>query len=221
LRLASFNIHSGVGQDNRLDLHRTAELLNGFDLIWLNEVRGGQTEELSRLLARQGIFEPSERRFWHESFGSALLFDPATVTGFNWRRTQLASGANMAFRNMVQLEMPFGTRALHVLLAHVGRDSDHKSQLQTVTETFLQLPTPAVLMGDMNTTADDPVMRGVLDRLDVEDPVGRKTGKPLSQRLDYILFRDLAWTNAGLVENNASDHPVAWVEITSLPPASK
>jgi endonuclease/exonuclease/phosphatase family metal-dependent hydrolase len=215
LRLASFNMHSGVGLDRKLDLNRTAELLDGFDLIWLNEVRGGmwgdgQTEELGRLLPMPGLFAPTERRFWRESFGNAVLCNrPIT----RWRRTQLPSGPGMAFRNVLHVEIPFGSGALHLLMAHIGRKSDNQPQLAAVADMFLRAPVPAVLMGDMNATADSPTLRQLLDSQGVEDPVGQRTRESHQPRIDHILLRGLAWTDAGLVENDASDHPMAWVDI--------
>jgi endonuclease/exonuclease/phosphatase family metal-dependent hydrolase len=215
LRLATFNIHSGVGADNRFDLQRTAAVLKGFDLISLNEIRGatpieaGQLDELARLLDRRALFAPSERRWWHESFGSAVLFD-STIDG--WRRRQLPSGPGMAYRNILRLEMPFGEQKLSVLVSHCGRGTDREPQLRAIGDLFLKEPTPAVLMGDMNSPGDDPTMRKLLETPGVEDPVGRRVSKP---RIDYILLRGVNWTDAGLVEGVASDHPMAWVEIVA------
>src|SRR4051794_30424056 len=64
LRLATFNIHSGVGSDGRFDLRRTADVLRDRDLICLNEVRGAgpwwdnQARTLAQMLDRTEFFAP-------------------------------------------------------------------------------------------------------------------------------------------------------------------
>jgi endonuclease/exonuclease/phosphatase family metal-dependent hydrolase len=215
LRLAAFNIHSGVGQDGRFDLSRTADLLKGFDLIALNEVRAGgpwwddNAQTLGSLLGMRSLFAPTETRWWIASFGNGLL----TRTRIDrWARTQLESGPRMAHRNNLRLQVPFGSGTLNVLMVHVGRRTDRERHLQTLTDTFLKLPEPAIMMGDFNTPPDDPIIRRMLASEGVEDPVGQRLPNA-RDRIDFILTRGVRWIDAGLVETKASDHPMVWVEI--------
>ena len=129
-----------------------------------------------------------------------------------WARTQLESGPRMAHRNNLHLQVPFGSGTLNVLMVHVGRRTDRERHLQTLTDTFLKLPEPAIMMGDFNTPPDDPIIRRMLASEGVEDPVGQRLPNA-RDRIDFILTRGVRWIDAGLVETKASDHPMVWVEI--------
>jgi endonuclease/exonuclease/phosphatase family metal-dependent hydrolase len=207
LRVAAFNIHSGIGRDDKLDLSRAAKLLRGYDLICLNEVRPGQTEELSELLHLTGLFAPTEQRYFRDSFGSAALFEQSIP---NWTRTQLPGPEDGPFRNMIQFSIPFGAETLSVIFTHVGRDEETEPQLKAVTEAFLALKPPALLAGDLNLQPQDPLLRPLIRAPGVTDPLTRRR---LTKRLEHILLRGVAWMDAGLVKNDASDHPLVWVEI--------
>src|SRR5438105_4253270 len=80
IRVATYNIHSGIGADGRRDLDRTASALKGFDLVGLNEVRGallGDDEAaiLGKRLGMSWIFSPTERHWWYDDFGNAALLN--------------------------------------------------------------------------------------------------------------------------------------------------
>ena len=214
LRLASFNIHSGVGTDGRLDLGRVAGVLRGCDLDALQEVRGAvpwrdhdEARALGELLGAQSLFLPSERQWWRRAFGNAVLTDTRIT---HWRRTPLPHDLGRASRNMTRLEVPFGCGVLNVLVTHLSTVRNGPSlEFRALRDAFLNLPTPAVLMGDMNRGPDDPEMSSLLETPGVQNPLGKR------RRFDYILLRGVRWRDAGVVENDASDHPMVWVEIES------
>ncbi len=79
-RVAIFNIHSGIGTDDALNLGRTADSVRDTDFRALNEVRGrmfgrdaDQAHDVAAVTGRACVFLPTERRFWHDQFGNAFL----------------------------------------------------------------------------------------------------------------------------------------------------
>ncbi len=218
IRVATFNIHSGVGNDHRLNLARTAETLQGFDLILLNEVHGpyfwqaaGQAEQLAELTGKRWLFAPTEERWWHHRFGNAVL---ASASVARWQTVLLPSHGRTP-RNMVLVTIPHGERVIHVVGTHLDRNDprDRAEQLQAAIGLFLSLAEPAVLMGDLNTTADEACLKDLLQRSDVHDPLGESLSGGAPPRIDWLLTRGLKTVNAGIVDNGASDHPLIWAEL--------
>ena len=219
IRIATFNIHGGVGHDHRLDLPRTAEAIKGLDLVMLNEVHGpyfwqsdGQIEQLASLTGNRWLFAPTEERWWHHQFGNALVTS-ANVT--HWQTIALP-GQSRGYRNAILMTLPFGGRTIHILGTHLDRNDpqDRVEQLQAVTGLFLSLAEPAILLGDLNSTADEPMMKSLLLQHDrVHDPLAEAIGGDVLPHIDWILTRGLTTVDAGIVDNRASDHPLVWAEL--------
>ena len=216
LRVATFNIHGGVGHDHRLNLARTAGTLKGFDLILLNEVHGsylwqakGQAEQLAQLTGKGWLLAPTEERWWHHRFGNAVL---ASTDVSRWQ-TIVLPGHGRGYRNMVLLSVPYCGRTIHVVGTHLDRSDprDRAEQFQAAAGLFLSLAEPAILMGDLNTTADEECLRTLLNRPDIHDPLGETLVSV--PRIDWLLTRGLKTVNAGIVDNDASDHPLIWAEL--------
>jgi endonuclease/exonuclease/phosphatase family metal-dependent hydrolase len=219
LRLATFNIQAGRSAGGRTDLDRTAEALRGLnvDLVALNEVRGAlpwdeanQAQALGLALDLPWLFAPTEERWWHEHFGNALLCRlPVT----RWRRTPLPGTQHRGFRNMLVSEVQLAGRTVHILSTHIDRRQDHDLQLQMVIDWFLALPEPAVLLGDLNTTRQDPQLRRLLQFPGVRDPLWDSQAEPSGKRFDWIVTRRLRTLAAGVADSGASDHPAYWAEL--------
>ncbi len=83
-------------------------------------------------------------------------------------------------------------------------------------DQYLALPPPAVLMGDLNSEAKEPEICRLLAASDVIDAVGQKLGAAAPPRIDWVFVRGLRVLDAGLRDNGASDHPLAWAELALL-----
>jgi len=216
LRVATFNIHGGRNRNGQRDLDLTARTLEDFDFVGLNEVRGGspwesfdQAERLGRKLGLAWLFTPSEQSWWHGSFGNGAL------TQFpvrSWRQTPLVNTRGKGYRNVLLAEIAFGDRTVSLLVTHIDRQLDREPQLATVTKLFLSLPEPAVLLGDMNSAADDPQIERLLATAGVVDALSRSEAA-LAHRIDWIFVRGLEVDDAGVVDLGASDHPCVWAEL--------
>lgn len=217
LRLASFNIHSGRGADRRLDLGRTAAVLDEqLDVAGLNEVRApwsgpDQAETLARHLGLAAAFAPAERQWWRDHFGNGIL-SRRPLAGI--LRCPLPGTRGKAFRNVVLAYLPFRDRTVKLLVTHIDREDDREHQLAAVIRLFLALEPPVVLMGDLNSTADDPQLVSLLARADVSSALhdGLPDGPPRGT-IDWLFHRGLRTVSARLVAVDASDHPLLLAEL--------
>lgn len=219
LRLATFNIHGGKGLDGVRDLSRIAVELREMDLVGLNEVHGGelgepidQAELLGRQLGLAWLFAPTEHRWWRSQFGNGIL---TSLKVASWQRIPLPRQYGKSFRNLVLLRLDHATGPVNVIVTHLDRSDDRErtAQLNAAANLFLSLAEPAVLMGDMNTTADDPHLARLLQTPGVHDPLSDVLGKQAGPRIDWILVRGCRSVDAGLVNSGVSDHPMLWAEI--------
>lgn len=219
LRLGTYNIHGGRGTDGKLDLDRICQDLAGVDLVGLNEVRGpwywqqmNQSEQLAQRLEMSWIFAPTERRWWHYEFGNGVL---SRIPTAQWQRIPLARHLGKSFRNVVYLQIPWQGVSLQVLITHIDRSNDQErfEQLRVVGDLFLALHEPVVLMGDLNTQANEPPLARLLNSPGVHDALGDIMRERSGPRIDWILTRGLRTIDAGLKDSGASDHPHLWADV--------
>ncbi len=218
-RIGTFNIHGCTGADGRKDVARVAECLADLDFAALNEVHGPRPWEsddqaalLGRQLGLQWLFAPATRDWHCIEFGNGLL---SALPVESWRRIPLTADNGRGCRNAVLTQLLFGGKKIQILLTHISRSDEavRRSQLHEVIELFLSLPPSAVLLGDMNSESGDPELHRLLAVPDVIDAVGQKLGSAAPPRIDWIFVRGLRVLDAGLRDNGASDHPLAWAEL--------
>lgn len=214
LRLATFNIHGGRGHRAAVDLDRTAACLRDLDFIGLYEVHGGirgnQAEHLGTRLGMGTCFVPTERRWWHDHFGNGIL-SRFRLSGLY--RLPLECTQGKKYRNAVLSVVDLRSGSVRILSVHLDRRRDRSRQLASVTRLFLSLESPAVLMGDLNTTRSDPQLRQTLQQADVIDVLADTKYADTPRRIDWMLVRGLRCRQAELVDNRSSDHPVIRAEL--------
>ncbi len=214
LRVGTFNIHGGKGRDGRRDLERTARSLEGLDVVGLNEVRGDwfawqpdQAAELGRTLKMDSAFAPSEQIGWFDRFGNGLL---SRLELTSVQRIPLPGTQRKRFRNAVLTGIRWNGRVVRLLTVHVDSTCDRVRQLELVSDLFLSLAEPALLMGDLNTRSNDPTLQrllatsGVVDVLSMAESIERQP----ESHIDWILARGLKAVHAEIRDAGASDHPV-------------
>ncbi len=217
LRVASFNIHAGRNAAGEFDLARTAQTLEGFDVVGLNEVRGypewyraDHAEQLGRLLDMSWCFAPSERRYWYDHWGNGLL---SKLPVGEWQSVPLANTRGKGYRNYTVAAVEFAGSTTTVVVTHIDNKNDHEHQLRVVREVFLQQPAPAILMGDLNGAADDPLVRSIADHPEVTDALSVALGTDWEPSVDWIFVRGLEVRDAGVRDLGASDHKCVWAEL--------
>src|ERR1700722_649305 len=139
LRVATFNIHAGVGRDGVRDLNRTAKALADMDLAALQEVRnplfgahGPQISDVADKLGLAWLFVPAEKRWWRNDYGTGLV---TRVPLTDCVRIPLPTPSRQRFRAAFLANFPFRARTVHVLAVHIDKDMEqntHDNQLHTI-----------------------------------------------------------------------------------------
>ena len=220
-RVGTFNMHSGIGEDDVYNLSRTIDSVRETDLCALNEVRGrlfahpqNQAEEIAQSVQSGWIYLPSERRFWHDDFGNGIL---TRLPVKDWIRLPLPTDpVHGGLRNATLLDVDFAGRLVHVLVTHIDRKQDQPNQLRFVTRLFDSLQPPSLLLGDLNADSDNHEIQALLALPNVNDCIGQATGQPRN-RIDWILSRGFHTTGGEVVQKHASDHPMYWVDLELAP----
>lgn len=210
-RVATWNIHGGADAE----LSRISSYLKEFDLVALNEVHASftpQSQTLGELLSIHSTFAPSEWRWFHPHLGNGLLHKPGRLQA---DITPLPSTAGRGKRSYLVTRFETSKTPLHVVITHIDRETDRKTQIQILADAFAKLPTPSILMGDFNSTPKDPEMAPLRQIPGLVDVVQTHLAdKDPQDRIDYIFVRGLTCPAAGVTPNNASDHPLAWANLT-------
>ena len=230
MRVATFNIASGTGVDGVKDLNRTVRAIRevgGADVVGLQEVRGmvlggvrSQVEPIAEGVGMAAGFSASERRWWHDDFGNALL---TAVPVESVVRLPLPQTQERGQRNATLARVRFGGRVVNVMVTHIDRRVDQAAQLRFVAAVFASLEAPAVLMGDMNVTRDHPVFRELVEKWGTVDATAgfgeagfagaTSAGAGDARRIDLIFAKGMVPVGAGMVNIGASDHPLVWADL--------
>ncbi len=216
LRIGTFNIDGGEGLDGKLDLDRTASCMQKMNFIGMEEVHGfifaeppNQAIALGELLHLPYLYAPAEKRWGHETFGNAAFSD---LTIKHWQRVVLPSRPFKALRNYLLTEVDWHGTAVHIVTTHTDWKAGGEAQFKIVRDLFLNLPRPAILMGDLNTPASDPLIHDLQNTNGVQEAIG-KILDPIPGRVDWIFLRGLTTVDAGMVDIKASDHPAYWAQV--------
>ena len=216
LMIGTFNIDGGQGLDGKIDLARTANCMQKLDFIGMNEVHGfrwgepkNQAIPLSDLLHLPYLYVPAEKRWGRETFGNAVFSDlPIT----NWHRIVLPSRFLRAKRNYLLTDAQWHGKTIHIITTHTDWKVGGVEQFQIVRDRFLALPSPAILMGDLNMPPSDNLIQQLKNTPGVEEAIDQIFDK-IPGRVDWIFLRGLHAIDAAPVDLKASDHPAYWAAV--------
>ena len=155
------------------------------------------------------LYVPAEKRWGHETFGNAVFSD---LTVKHWQRVVLPSQPFKALRNYLLTEVDWNGVTVHIITTHTDWKPGGVEQFQIVRDLFLNLPKPAILMGDLNTPASNPLIHDLQKTAGVQEAIG-KILDPIPGRVDWIFLRGLTTIDAGKVDVKASDHPAYWAQV--------
>ena len=238
IRVATYNIHHGVGADNVLDPGRIAAFLRQVDIALLNEVdvnwaRSGFTDQARAIAAAAG--------FEHYVFGPSLVlphavpgrampgpaeYGNAVLSRFPITRSErhlLPQPPGREPRSALLAELSIDGAPLTVIATHLGLNrSERRAQAETLAALVRKVRTPVILAGDFNAHPDAPEVRlltGMLadtHALAYEGPGLTFPALRPTARIDYILTSpDLAphVLRHEVPESLASDHLPVVAEI--------
>lgn len=218
-RIATYNIHRGKGTDDIRNLKRTASVLVGMDVVGLNEVAGpsflnqsDQAQILGEILSTGWLFAPNQRRWHRYHFGNGLL---SRIPIKQWIHEPLAYDKQLSrsHRNLLQCQMMINEHPVSLFVTHIDRGEIRSTQLQFVLQLF-STRSPAILIGDLNTREQDPILAQFLADPNNVDALDTALGpKDPEGRIDWIFTRGLTVLKGGMHPTGISDHPCYWVDI--------
>ena len=154
LVVETYNIHFGVGMDDKLDLERIAQnlLLNNPDIVGLQEVETGRiTSEgmdmgrwIANALNMYYYYYPAVNE---AAFGVAILskFPIVNVTTYELPTTELE---RVLIHADIRLNSSF---TLDVFVTHLGLEDDNTTaQIEFILDKTNKINGPKILMGDFN-----------------------------------------------------------------------
>ncbi|MFK7769008.1 MAG: endonuclease/exonuclease/phosphatase family protein [Mariniblastus sp.] len=207
LRFVSYNIKHGLGNDNRLDLARTAALLGNVhaDVIGLQEVDNqckrsknvDQPEYLAKQLKMNSAFG-SFMDYQGGQYGLAVLSRfPITKE----HELRLPNGNEPRVALACEIELPSGQKvmAVNVHFDWVKDDGFRFAQAQKVAEFLAKLEMPYVLLGDFNDTLGsrtlDLLSKGAVEAdKPKEDTMTFSATKPVKE-IDFVFASPIeSWT---------------------------
>jgi beta-glucosidase-like glycosyl hydrolase/endonuclease/exonuclease/phosphatase family metal-dependent hydrolase len=207
IRVATYNIHAGAGEDNVFDLDRTAAAIRALnaDVVGLQEVdvhwdARSQWRDVARELAdRLGMdnafgpiydFDPPAPGQPRRQYGIALLSRYPIARSENHLLTRLSTQdpnpVPTPMPGFLEAEIKIGTDRVHAYVTHLDYRADPSVRRTQVDETLTELARdphsdPQLLLGDMNATPDAPELArlwtGVRDAWMV---AGTTSGGPLT-----------------------------------------
>lgn len=207
LTVLQFNIHRGRPAEGGEDLAATAACLEGAEIAGLNEVDGGGESDQAALLGERlglaHLFLPSEERWWRPHFGNGLL---SALPALGWQRWPLPGPGGPGYRTRGVVRLAWEGRVVTLLVTHVTRGPDRALQLGLVAEHFAALPAPKILLADLNSGPDDPVIAAWRQDPALVVTSGESAGEAPSG-VDWIVAAGFRLRESWRCDRGASDHP--------------
>lgn len=214
LTVMTYNIHSFRGDDGVSDADRIAKVLEGADIIGLNEVRGpnliggpNQAEILGEKLGMPWLFAATEIRWLKEDFGNGVLCRPM-VKG--WVKLPFASGRKHAMRNFVLFKAEHPKGDVNVIVTHIASADDDEQQLKALVNLFMSIEEPVIMMGDFNNRITHPLLGKLINENLAKSVVDYSTSE--EHYIDWILYRGLECIDTKVHPRGPSDHPAIRAE---------
>ena len=215
--VATYNIRRSKGEDGKRAIDRSIKVLenSGADIIGMNELSGtifygltNQAEQVGKSLDAGWLFAPTYRQFFQDYFGNGIVSKFAVDW---WAVHPLLSSEihDSSPRNMIIASIPVGDTRLYLINTHLDRREDRKAQLGQVLKSFSSLPSPAILLGDLNTRADDPLLSQFLKNPDYLNATYAIDNR---HDVEWIISKGLSVLSGGSEPVGVSDHPAYWIK---------
>lgn len=237
LRVLSYNIHTGIGSDGRLDLERTAGAIRDArpDVVALQEVDvhwaersqfADQARELGRILGMRVFFAPiydfdpltpaAPRRQYGVAILSRLPMPHTANREITRLSTQDPNPVPAPAPGFAEAVVVAKGVAVHVYATHLDYRAEPDVRAMQVADMLrIMSPGPTLLLGDFNAEPAAPELAPLWDRLTAA-PVGLTYPADVpAKRIDYVTVSDgvrVRW--ATVPETLASDHRPVLAEVS-------
>ncbi|MFE9923707.1 endonuclease/exonuclease/phosphatase family protein [Streptomyces sp. NPDC005774] len=233
LRVATYNIHAGAGEDGVFDLDRTARALRDLDtdVVGLQEVDvhwGNRSDFVDEARALAGkldmrvFFAPiydlypavegAERR----QYGVAVLSRYPVIEAENHEITRLSTQTSdpvpAPMPGFAEVTVDIKGAHVHVYSTHLDHRADpsvREAQVADMLDVLAADRGPKILVGDFNAEATAPELAPLWQRLRDADPNGGGTYPAVApaKRIDLVAVSfGITVTGAEAVATEASDH---------------
>ncbi|MFC8366791.1 MULTISPECIES: endonuclease/exonuclease/phosphatase family protein [unclassified Streptomyces] len=233
LRVATYNIHAGAGQDQVFDLDRTAAALRDLraDVIGLQEVdvhwgaRSDFADEARALAEKLDMrvffapiydLDPADRDGERRQFGVAVLSRHPVLAAENHEITRLSTQTPdpvpAPAPGFAEVVVDVRGAHVHVYTTHLDYRADPSVREAQVADMLGVLAAdrgPKVLVGDFNAEATAPELAPLWERLRdaAPDAGGTYPATDPVKRIDLITVSPgIRVTGARTVATEASDH---------------
>lgn len=218
IKVVTYNICHGMGNDGKVSLLRTAETLQPFDadIIALQEVDSRmyrssfqhQTQVLARHLGMNSVFAPNLHFLGKSAYGNAVLSRYPIAKQVN---VPLPGGSEQRGLQHCVLDIPGSDiRKISFFNTHLGLSSKERmQQTKTIAEALGRTPYPVLLAGDFNCSPDAPELRALASLVRYPQVCLVKTYPAITPRypIDQI-YHSNEWEalEMSAYPSNASDH---------------
>lgn len=228
VNIVSYNIRHGSGMDGRLDLSRTAAVLEGLkpDLVALQEVDSNcgrsrcvdQAAELGAILN----MSPAFGKFMDLQGGEYGLAILSRYPILKTVRHVLPTGAEPRCALEIEVQPPDMETPLSFVCIHLDwtKDTIRITQLQALLDALKEPPHPIILAGDFNAEPAEPSMQLLRASgwhiAPKQGPCHTWPAASPNTEIDYVVTRGLD-TNTFctvIAEADASDHRPIQAHIT-------
>ncbi len=201
LRVMSYNIRRGLGNDGKLDLERIAGIIAAErpDVVCLQEIDRKTVRSqgldipalLAEALAMRPIYGPNlELQGGH--YGNLILTRLPVLAE---RNIKLPTPEGVEPRGALHVTLELAGGPIDIFCTHLGLVQDQRlAQVRHLLEQMQASPgRPTLLVGDLNEVEGQPPLQQLLETLDdaaAQDPAGRQPtfhAEDPDRRIDYIL----------------------------------
>ncbi|NOU96921.1 endonuclease [Paenibacillus sp. LMG 31456] len=236
VRVLSYNIHHGVGEDGRLDLKRIADVIkqSEADIIALQEVDKhwsarseyvDQAQQLAKWLHMEYVFavnlerSPAEGRTELRQYGVAVLSKYPIHASNHYALPSLAEDSES--RGLLEATIRVGDANINVYTVHLALTPEERLlQNQTIVEIASKKIEPGIFMGDFNAAPQTSEMRPMFEHYreafeGKEKSYTFPVTNPCLQG-DYIFYsKNVEVLSSEIIVSEASDHlpPFAVLEL--------
>ncbi len=235
MRVATYNIHHGAGEDDVFDLDRLTSAITRFapDVIGLQEVdrhfgdRSGNLDTLSLVTEALGL---------HATYGPALVYEEGSGTAVygnavlsRWpvigsEVVQLPGREGLETRSLLVSTIDTGDVAGQITFActHFSYEEleARAAQMSAAAAVLAQCAAPVIFVGDFNTTPGSPELAPLLETFtDCWAAVGDGPGLTCpavqpEERIDFVLAgAGVVPVSAVVPDTDASDHRPVVVDL--------
>ncbi len=202
IRVMSYNIHYGIGMDNKNSIKGIAEVIKKADpdIVGLQEISDSlMAEDIGRLTGMKVVFGPSLGTM--KGYGDAVL----SKYPFEWEGNYSIPSASSSRYQAMAVRIDFSAKSSEIgkvrlinthfdWLKTIGSENARLATVDVIEQAFFKNSTlPTILTGDLNTEPGSEVI-GKLKKYGWADSSAGGTHHTMSstnptKQIDYVLCR--------------------------------